>query len=338
MAAIWGIYDNAADAAACVGSFADSVLDPGTGIAWLNNGTLYALRPPRFDGNGNGLILTLQHDTTAAVRKAIAPAGLGQRLKNWFMKQMALQGQAEMQQAQAELAAGKAVDGFVTAAYRRAVGKDRSDTEGMAIDIVCVALSVVLIATGGAEVLGVIALAGGVAMLLMDGTAYVQELAGDDEMAERTKDATFDYRLLAMVAALPDAVWNVGKVLAEGSKMISEAARIDTVVSRAAGDAARSGAAAGRATETLEANRAAARAKRYAEIGEKARTRAAAARLRLRLYLTEQAASRVLIPPSMLLLAKELREDDAQDRRQALNGMLQHMSFHVSSVHREPRK
>ena len=44
-------------------------------------------------------------------------------------------------------------------------------------------------------------------------------------------------------------------------------------------------------------------------------------------------------PPSMLLLAKELREDDdAQDRRQALNGMLQHMSFHVSSVHREPRK
>lgn len=195
-----------------MGSLADSVLDPGTGIAWLNDGTLYALSPPRYDSNGNGLILALQHDTTPAIRKAIAPAGLGQRLENWFMKQMALQGEAQMQQAQAELAAGKAVDDFVTTAYHRAVGRDRGDTASMAIDIVCIALSVVLIATGGAEVLGVIALAGGVAMLLMDGTAYVQELAGDDEMAERTKDATFDFRLLAMVAALPDAIWNVGKV------------------------------------------------------------------------------------------------------------------------------
>lgn len=58
--------------------------------------------------------------------------------------------------------------------------------------------------------------------------------------------------------------------------------------------------------------------------------------MRLRLYLTEQAASRVLIPPSVLLLTKELHEDNAEDRRQALNTMLRQISFHVSSVHREP--
>ncbi len=130
------------------------------------------------------------------------------------MKQMALQGRAEIRQVQAELAAGKAVDNFVTAAYHRVVSKDRR------------------------------------------GFCHGRS-----------------------PAALPDAVWNVGKVLAAGSKMASEAARIDIVVSRAAGDAACSDAAAGRAIEALEGNRAAARAKRYAEIGEKTRTRAAAARL-----------------------------------------------------------
>lgn len=335
-ASIWGVYNGAAEAAAHAGAFTDSVLDPQFGIAWLSNGTLYALRPPRYDGSGNGQILTLQYHATTAAAKPVAARNLGQRLKDWFLNQMAVQGRMAILQSQADLALGKTIDGFVTAAYRRAVGKDRDDTKGMGIDVIAVGLSIVLLASGGAEVLGLVALAGGVAMLLMDGTAYVQELAGDDELAERTKDATFDFRLLAMAATLPDAFWNVGKVLAEGSKMMAEAARINTVVSRAAGDVARSSSAAGSATEALEASRAADRARRYAAIGERARLRAVAARTRLQMFLAEHAASRALIPPSLLLMAKEVQDDKSDDRRHAFNTMLQRMSFHVSSVHREP--
>lgn len=264
------------------------MLDPTFGVAWLNAGTLYALRPPRFDSDGNGQVITF------GVRPAPAPpaapaGGIGERIKAWFWRQMAIQGQAAIQQGQAELAMGQAINGAIANAYQRAVGKDREDTEGIAFDVAAVALSAFLLLTGTAEVLGVVAAVGGVALLVLDGAAYGTELAGDDGTADKIKDFTFPFRCLAMVATLPDAAWNVGKVLAESGKIATEAARIDTTVSRATADAARSTRAAASAGDMVESNRATMRAQQYAAIGERARVKAVAARQKLAAFLTANA-------------------------------------------------
>ncbi len=332
---IWGPFDSALEAAQRLGLFTDQVLDPSFGITWLSDGTLYALRPPRYDGDGNGQIVTF--GVRHVVPPPPKPKGLVQNVKAWFWHQMEIQGQMAIAQGQANLAMGQALDNAIGNLYHKAVGKYRDDTEGVAFDIAAVALSIFLIATGTAEVLGVIALVGGVALLVMDGAAYGTELAGDDETAENIKDATFPFRCLAMLATLPDAFWNVGKVMVEGGKLSAEAARIDNTVARATADADRSMAAGGKAGDALAQSRAAARARKYAEIGERARGKALAARQKLAAFLSANVAGRALIAPSTLLLIKEVREDDKEDHRGKLNAWLHRYFFHVSSVHREKR-
>ncbi len=333
---IWGPFDTAPEAAGRLCKFTDAVLDPGFGVAWLNDGRLYALRAPRFDNDGNGQIITY------GVRPAPAPSppppqGAGARLKAWFWRQMAFQGEMAMQESEANLAMGQAIDKAISTAYRRAVGKDREDTKGIAFDVAAVAISAFLLLTGTAEVVGIVAAVGGVALLVMDGAAYGTELAGDDEAADKIKDITFPFRCLAMLATLPDAAWNVGKVLAEGGKIAAEAARIDTTVSRATADAARSTRAASSAADMAESGRASARAQKYAAIGERARLKAVAARQKLAAFLTANAAGRALIVPSTALLVKEVKEDSSQDWRGETNTWLSRYVFHVSSVHREKR-
>ncbi len=333
---IWEPYDSALEASDRLCKFTDAVLDPTFGVAWLSNGTLYALRAPRFDPDGNAQVITFGLRPVPAP-PAPPPSGLGERLKAWFWRQMAIQGNIAVQQGQADLAMGEAINGAIAAAYRKVVGKYREDTEGIGFDVAAVALSAFLLLTGTAEVLGVVAAVGGVALLVMDGAAYGTELAGDDGTADQIKDVTFPFRCLAMVATLPDAAWNVGKVLAEGGRLSAEAARIDTTISRATTDAARSTRAAAAAGDVVESSKATARAHKYAAIGERAQLKAIAARRKLAAFLSANAAGRALIVPSAILLIKEVRDDDSKDKRGELNAWLSRYVFHVSSVHREKR-
>ncbi len=335
---IWGPFDSAPEAARRLCKFTDTALDPTFGVAWLNGGTLYALRAPRYDSDGNGQVITFGVRTAPApLPPPPAPQGIGERLRAWFWRQMAVQGQMAVQQGQTELALGQAIDGAIATAYHKVTGKYRDDSEGIAFDVAAVALSAFLLLTGTAEVLGIVAAVGGVALLVMDGAAYGTELAGDDATADKIKDVTFPFRCLAMVATLPDAAWNVGKVLAEGGKLSAEAARIDSTVSRATADAARSTRAAAASGDMVESSRAATRAQKYAAIGERARLKAVAARQKLAAFLSANAAARALIVPSTVLLIKEVREDDSKDWRGELNGWLSRYVFHISSVHREKR-
>jgi hypothetical protein len=289
---------------------------------------MYAIRKPFYDAKGDGEIVA--YEFGALPPQSTPPEGTGTGIRGWFKW---LGGEISKGEAAAKQAIGS-IDSRIAHMWRTNFGltDHQADGVGVALDAVGVGLSFALMSFGPLELLGAVALIGGVALLVADGVAYGTEMAGYDEAAKNVKYYTFWPRCLATVITLPDAVWGVGKVLLESGEMATKVASSLSTADRAAGDVARVTKAGQASTDPLAASRQAALAQRYAEIGAAAQRRAQARQLRLAAYLGAQGGGRAVIPPGIVFLTKEATDDPAN--RPQIQDILRRYTFHVSAVHR----
>ncbi len=322
---IWGPFTDPVDAASHLGPFADQVVGPGFGIAWIAQGKLYAIRKPAYDGNGFGEIITFEFKGIPA--PTAPPPSTGTGVLDWLGHMWQVGSKAVASEARA---AGSAIEGGLARVWHNAFDtkEHRLDGLGVALDGLGIGISIVLMSFGPLEVLGAVALIGGAALLVMDGASYVSECAGDDKTADNIKHYTFYPRCLATLATLPDAIWGVGRVVLDSAEMATKVARSVSTADRAAADASRVTAAA----RGVEDARAASLARRYAEIGEAAQRRAQAAQNRLSRFVACQVAGRATIPPGIYFLTKEVTDD--KSRVAEIQRILGQYVFHVSAVHR----
>ena len=322
---VWGPFTDPLDAAGHLGRFADEVVGPGFGIAWIAQDKLYAIRKPTYDANGFGEVITFEFKGIPAPSAPPAPTGTG--VLAWLGHMWDVGSKAVVGEVRA---AGSTIENGFARVWHNAFDtkEHRMDGVGVALDALGIGISVVLMSFGPLEVLGAVALIGGAALLVMDGASYVSECAGNEETANNIKRATFYPRCLATLATLPDAIWGVGRVVLDSAEIATKVSRSLATADRAAADASRVTAAA----RGVESARATSLAQRYAEIGAAAQKRAQAAQRRLSIFVSCQAAGRAAIPPGIYLLTKEATED--KSRLSEIQRILRQYVFHVSAVHR----
>ncbi len=192
----WGPYRDGSDARTRLCSFVDKVCAPDVGVVWATEGGIFPLRAPRRDGGGFGDVLIFQW-TEAPPPTPRPPSGFLPKLKAFINDCLEQECKAAIMQGQADMAMGQAVDG----ALRKMFTSHRDDGAGVALDILCIGLSLALLPTG-LGVLGVVGLIGGVVLLGADSTAYGMELDGDDKQAESFKRRTKAIRIVATVMNL----------------------------------------------------------------------------------------------------------------------------------------
>ena len=216
-----------------------------------------------------------------------------------------------MMEAQANMAMGQAIVGGV----KQIFGRHQDDAAGVALDVLCIALSLALIPTGiGA--LGVIGLIGGSVLLVTDGYAYGQEMSGDEEGAEATKKKTEVLRIVATVATLPDLAYGGLKAVREFQE-IRELRALDRTTASAA-------------TSLAERTARAARAEKLGQIAERANLRAKIRSEQIAAMLKLEFTPRVAGSASVsLLLREEITSDES-----LLHQVMARLQVHTGVVHR----
>ncbi len=326
---VWGPFTDPGDASNNLCKFSDSVLGPGFGVAWIAGGKLYTIRKPHYDNEGFGEIIVFEFAGIPPV--TAPPPDNGGGITEWFSHMWNVASTKVVAEAKY---AGHAIENGFARVWTNAFGtkERRMDGLGVAVDALGIGASLVLMSFGPLEVLGAVALIGGAALLVMDGAAYVSEIAGADKTADNIKHATFYPRCLATLATLPDAIWGIGKVVLDGAEIAARVASSASTADRAAGDAARVLNTGRDAESAVAASRRAALAERYAQIGEAAQRRAKATQTRLHMFISGQSVGRATIPPGIYFLTKEATDDP--ERRGEIQRILKLFTFHVSAVHR----
>ena len=249
----WGCYAGVADARTRLCAFVDKVCGPEVGVAWAAAGALYPLRAPRAVG-GLGDVIAFEW-TGLPPPTPRPPTSDWAKFKAFVERCMEQQGQAEIAQGQAYMAMGQAMD--------RAVGRiltnHRDDGAGVALDVLCIALSLALLPTG-IGVLGMMGLVAGAGLLYMDGKAYLKEMGGDEAGAEAYKRQTESWRIVATLMTLPDIGYGGAKAIRELQE-IRELRAADRLTATTA-------------TQLGARTQNAQRAQRYAQIAERANLRA----------------------------------------------------------------
>jgi hypothetical protein len=291
-------------------AFVNRSCGPSVGAAWAANGMIYPLRPPQRDGMGIGVVATFAW-TPAPPPPPRPPKGFWESWHAFWNRYFEMQAESARIQAEGNMALGRAIGTGID----RMIHSHQDDAAGVALDVLCVALSLALLPTGiGA--LGVMGLVGGAILLGADGVAYAKEIGGDEEGAESWKHDTEGLRIAATVMTLPDLAFG-------GVKAVRELAEIKQLrtLSRTTATAA----------ETLAARTARAeRARRYAQIAERANLRA---QLRseqiaamMKLEMTPRAAG---VVGTSLLLREEIKSDES-----LLHGTMRRLRIHCTGNHR----
>ena len=307
---IWGPFMNGSEASARLNAFVDKACGPGVGVVWSALGAIYPLRAPRRDAGGFGDVVVFEWSTEPPPSPK-PPTGFWDRTKAFITDCLEQEGRAAELQSQADMAMGRALGQAVD----RMVRNHRDDGVGVALDILCIGLSIALLPTGlGA--LGVLALAGGVVLLASDGAAYASELAGDDQMAEAIKKKTEVLRIIATVATLPDAVFG-------GIKAVQELREVSALLPRATRTAASAESMAARTAN-------AARAERFAQIAQRAHLRAQLRQEQifalLRLEIAPRGAGSI---STGLLMREEITGDHS-----TMNSVVRRLRLHMTATHR----
>lgn len=250
----WGPYRNIAEARQHLLAFVNHSCDASVGVAWAANGMIYPLRPPQRDANGIGVVAAFEWSPKPPPPPR-PPQGTWERFKAFMDRWMTMVGEANVQQGRSYMAMGRALD----AGIDRMIHSHHDDALGVAIDVMCVAVAIVLLPTGVTE-LGLVGMVGGSILLLADGTIYGQEICGDEAGAAQTRKNTEVLRLLGTLMTLPDTVFGGAKAIRE----IQEIRELQTI------DRSTAAAAEGLAARTARAER----AERYAQIAERANVRA----------------------------------------------------------------
>ena len=321
---MWGPFQGPYDAARRLSGFVDPHVGPDVGICWASAGGLVPIRRPRYDSDGFGSMLIVQFNDTSPVHPGAA-LGFLASIGHLFSEAMERYGEAEMLNGQVAMAQGQMLSNALGRVFSK---KYSSDGVGVILDILAVGLTVAAIGTG----VGAIAMAGfisGCALLAMDGTAYAVEIAGYDEQAETIKRITEIPRIIATAATLPDAAWGGYKVVREMIEVKSLRSASLVTAGRAEAQAAR----VARGTSGLSEAERLTYARRYAELGERARARAAGKASQLRSLWAHEVTPRLTAVGSVYLLV----DDELKPDNEALIARyLRQYAFHVTAVKREP--
>ncbi len=310
--ATWGPYAGPLQARNCLTGFVDAVCGQDLGVAWASGDAVWPLRAPKADPAGFGQVAVFEWHPAPPPRQIVKPRDLFDRLKDTVEGALAQIGKQQLAQAEAGLAMSQTL--------AQAIGgirmQHKADAAGVALDVICVALSIGALATG-VGFIGVVALTGGIILLGTDGTAYTVELAGKDGLAETIKKRTEVIRMIATVMTLPDAAWG-------GLKAIREFQEIRELRT---GSQATAAIAANLGKGTANA----ARASEYAQILEQAQLKAQIRSEQLRGLFLHELTPRATVPASLYLL---LREELDNDNHSILASFLQRLTFHVVAVHK----
>lgn len=301
---VWGPYGGVADARDHLCRFVDKACTPGVGVVWAANGAIYPLRAPHRDGAGFGDVLVFEW-TGLPPATPRPPSTTGERIRTFIDGALADLDRSFKASANAQMAMNQSVN----KAVGRILAKHSDDGVGVALDVLCVVLSLALLPTGlGA--LGFIALAGGSVLLIADGGAYALEMTGNEAVAEEFKRKTECVRIVATIATLPDAAFG-------GYKAVRELAEIRNL--RAA-DRATTAVATKLGAQTASASR----ANRYAQIVERANLRAQIRGQQISALLRLELTPRAGAVASLSLLMREESSSNDSAARKFLSGLRIH--------------
>jgi hypothetical protein len=306
----WGPFISALDARQRLTAYVDQTCGREVGVVWASNGGVYPFRAPLRDGAGYGDVLVFQWSQRPAPPPR-PPTGFWNRARRFIKRCLEMEGQAMIAQSQAELAMGQAINKVVS----RAFTAHRDDGLGVALDIVCIGLSIALIPTGLGFV-GLMGFVGGAFLLGADSYAYALELGGADADAEAFKKQTEKYRIIATVMTLPDVVYGGFKAVRELQE-IRELRALDEATARAA--------------ERLGASTSdGARAVRYEQIAEKAHLRSQIRTEQIKAAFAHEIAPRGSgVGGTVLLIREEITSDES-----SLKDALRRLNIHSLSVRR----
>ena len=238
----WGPYRNQPEARSCLGGFADQVLKQPLGVIWSADDDAVWLRSPIYDADGLALTLLARYD--GITRPAPPPAPTFVDSVDKFLGGALTQmGQAQIDSAAAQLAAGKATDRFV---YQHAIKPINDfinryeyvkDGVTVAIDVAGVVAggaAAVALATAGGGLLVTVGLAAGVVaglaslcLLAEDGRHCWFTLRGD-EAGKLALQSTSDFRWIEAVGpllAIPDLALSGRAALREVAQFAGKADR-----------------------------------------------------------------------------------------------------------------
>ena len=309
--ATWGPYADPLQARSCLTKFIDTVCGSDLGVAWASEGTVWPMRAARADAAGFGQVVVFEWHPAPPPRQVVTSRSLFDRLKRDVEDVLIQFGEQQVAQSENNLAMGQALVQAVGSIRMR----HKDDAAGVALDVLCVALSIGTLATG-VGFIGAVALLGKSVLLTTDGIAYGMEMAGNDEGAESFKKRTEIFRIAATIMSLPDAAWGGLKAVREFQEIRELRATLQATAL----------VAGSRASTTASASRAA----QYAQIVERAQLKAQIRSEQIRGLFLHELTPRATVPPSFYLL---LREELDKKNHSALASFLQRLTFHVVTVH-----
>ena len=256
MAGLWYPYADFNDARRRLCSFADATIGPQCGVSYCDGTSLGVLRQPSGPASAGNLWLNvLAQHIAAPPPPPPNPSGRWGKLKAFFWHAMEISGEAQLQQAQTDLAVGQAIDSAVEQHIWLPVHefllrhKLVADGVGVALDVVGVVAGGVFVISaapeiiGGAAVVGTLGLVTGVSaafgsavLLVIDGTVFGLEVSGDKGRAERYENfkSVQWMRIVATVLLLPDVAVGGTRALREIGQLGNEAREAATASSEAA--------------------------------------------------------------------------------------------------------
>ncbi len=269
MAGFWSPYDDLDEARTRLCRLADEAAGPQCGVSFSDGRSICVLRQAAgSDGRALWLNVLSQHIAAPPPAPPSAPAsGMVGKLKAWFWRAMELEGQAEIDRAQLQLAGNQAMaQEFRDHVWEPAHAfllrhKLLADTAGVALDVVGVAAAVVFVVAVAPE-LGAAALAGSVAagvglltgsaaslgaivLFGLDGMIYGAEISGNEAYAKKMDDnSTIGWvRIGATLMLLPDlpvgglrALEEIGQTAGEASEALARTADAQGLAGKATRD------------------------------------------------------------------------------------------------------
>ena len=266
MAGFWSPYEDMEEARTKLCRLADAVGGAGLGVSFSDGRSIGVLRRAAAPGGRSLWLNVLTRHVAAPPPPPPAPQTTSGKLKAWFWRAMEIEGEAQIQQAQMQMAGDQAMmqefrDHVWEPTHAFLVRhKLAAEVAGAALDVVGVAAAVVFVmaapellaaAAAGSVLAGVglvtgtMATAGTVVLVGIDSTIYGAELFGDKALAKRIDESpTIGWvRIGATLMLLPDlpvggvrALREVGQAAGEASETLARSAEAEKMTAKATRD------------------------------------------------------------------------------------------------------
>lgn len=251
----WGPYRDGGEARQRLSLFADAISVQRLGVLWSTDNDAVWLRPPVYDSAGFGLSLLIRYDTIPAVSPSSLEHAI-ERLDHFLGGSLTRMGEAQLQSAQAQLAAGRAEAAFikrnVVTPVNDFIGRHEAAKDGIAVAldvsaVIAGAAALTALAAGAATfavgvglALGVLGGIAGLALLWQDAKHLWFVLNGDDAgKAELERDPRYLWiEAVGPLLALPDLAMSGRAALRElmaSSTQSIRATRLTAGAARTAG-------------------------------------------------------------------------------------------------------